>query len=110
MIWADRWGAIAIDDTVAEGGIGTVVGMPSKRKAEKAALAECRASGGGAGCKINLSYYNQCGVIAWGQNYATAMGASTIEEASEAAKQKCDEHTKDCQIYYAECSMAERIQ
>lgn len=107
MVWADRWGAIAIDFSI--GKIGTSTGMSSKRKAKKAALAQCRANGGVA-CKSSLTYFNQCGVMAWGESYAATAHAATIELASEIALRSCGEHTADCQIYYADCSMAERIQ
>lgn len=107
MKWADRWGAIATDAT--NGGVGAAASLPSKRKAEKAALATCRTKGG-SGCKIALSYYNQCAAMAWGASYATTTAAATIEEASDNAIARCSEHTTDCQIYYADCSMAERVQ
>ena len=110
MIWADRWGAIAIDTTMNKGGIGTVVGMSSKRAAIKAALAQCHVSGGGDGCKVYSSYENGCGALSWGNNSFVTAHAPSIEEASALATQGCSKETTDCQIYYADCSMAERIQ
>lgn len=107
MIWADRWGAIAFDST--NGGVGTSSGMESKYKAEKAAMAQCRAKGGG-GCWIELAYHNQCAVISWGNGYATTASAATIEEASARAVHTCSQKTDDCKVSYADCSMAERIQ
>jgi hypothetical protein len=107
MIWADRWGAIATDAT--NGGVGTAVSMSSKRKAEKAALEVCRTKGG-SGCKLSLTYYNQCGAMAWGATHMATASAQTIEKASELAVDSCAKGSTDCQIYYADCSMAERIQ
>lgn len=107
--WATRWGAIAIDDTVSSGGVGTATGMSSKRKAEKAALTLCR-SDGGAGCRIVLAYYNQCGVIAWGDQNYTGARAATIEQASQRAILTCNQATTNCRVYYADCSLPERIQ
>lgn len=110
VAYKDRWGAISIDSTVSKGGIGTVTGLASKRKAEKAALSQCRASGGGDGCQVLLTYYNQCGVIAWGDNYLKTMGAATVESASKLALEDCSKNTSGCQIYYSGCSYPERVQ
>ena len=105
--WATRWGAIAIDET--NSGVGVSVSMSSKRKAEKAAMKECRAKGGSS-CRINLAYHNQCAVIAWGDTQASVLGASTIQEASAIAMEDCGKHTSNCRIYYADCSYAERVE
>jgi hypothetical protein len=105
--WMDRWGAIATDATV--GGVGTAERMSSKRQAQKAALAACRKRGGG-GCKISLSFRNQCGAMAWGASHMSTAHAATIETASELAIRSCSESTSDCQIYYADCSLPHRIQ
>lgn len=110
VAYKDRWGAISIDSTVSKGGIGTVTGLASKRKAEKAALSQCRSSGGGDGCQVLLTYYNQCGVIAWGDNYLKTMGAATVESASKLALEDCSKNTSGCQIYYSGCSYPERVQ
>lgn len=107
MKWADRWGAIAIDDTNSS--VGAVVGMPSKQDAEKLAMEQCRSKGGG-GCRVEVAYDNQCGVIACGDNYYVAANSVTIAEASEMAVKSCSQHTSNCRIYYADCSMAERVQ
>lgn len=107
MIWADRWGAIATDGASAS--VGTVVSLSSKGKAEKAAMAQCRAKGGG-GCKVIFAYYNQCAVVVTGNNQHLAQGAATIDEASRLGIEKCKALDTNCNVYYAECSMAERIQ
>lgn len=105
--WAARWGAISMN--FKNGSVGAVKNMESKSKAQKAALAQCRTNGGGDGCKDALTYYNQCGVIAWGESYAATYSAATIEKASERAVEICSTHTEDCQIYYADCSLPERV-
>jgi hypothetical protein len=107
--FAEKWGAIAIDDTSADTGLGTVSDMPSKRKAEKVALAKCRENGGAA-CKIKLSYYNQCAAIAWGDTGYNAARAATIEEASEISIRECSVNHAGCKIYYSECSLPVRVQ
>ena len=62
--WETRWGAIAIDDSKSR--LGAFKGAKTKRQASKAAIAQCRAEGGGEGCKVKLTFYNQCSALAWG--------------------------------------------
>lgn len=105
--WVSRWGAIAIDET--NSGVGTAVAMSSKRRAEKAAMLDCRAKGG-SGCKISIAYHDQCAAIAWGDMQASVLGAGTIEEATSVALEDCERHTENCRIYYSDCSYPERVQ
>jgi len=104
--WETSWGAIYMDFT--NGKYGTATNMPSKHKAQEYALAQCRVTGGTV-CEDALTYYNQCGVIAWGESYAATHSAKTKEEASELALGICKKHTKDCQIFYVDCSFKRRI-
>lgn len=107
--WEARWGAIAIDNAL--GKVGAVTDMRSKREAMRAATAECRARGGGEGCKyVSLSYHNQCAVMAWGNERAVTQGAETVEIASNLALRECNNLTTDCTIYYAGCSLPARVQ
>jgi len=108
--WQKTWGAIAIDETVNDGGMGMVTGLPDKQAADGAALAQCRASGGSDGCELLLSYQNQCAVIVSGASYLNAHSAETIELASSSAVHKCSERTTGCKIYYSACSVPVRIQ
>ncbi|RYE72762.1 MAG: DUF4189 domain-containing protein [Oxalobacteraceae bacterium] len=101
--WAKTWGAIAFDRSL--GKMGAVTGKRSKSEAKKAAISECRARGGGEGCKtIDIAYQNQCAVVAWGDAYSASASAGTTERASEIAMSECSRKTGDCQIYYSECS------
>jgi len=104
--WASRWGAIAIDLT--NSGVGTSVGMKSKRKAEKAALLDCQNKGGNA-CQISLAYHDQCAVIAWGDAYVSMSGSPTIEGAASRSLAECEQQTDNCRVYYSDCSYPERI-
>lgn len=107
--WETRWGAIAIDNTL--GKVGAVTDMRSKREAKRAASAECRARGGGDGCKyVSLTYHNQCAVMAWGNERAVTQGAETVEIASDLALRECNKLTTDCKIYYTGCSLPARVQ
>lgn len=101
-----RWGAIAIDQT--NSGVGTAADMPSKRKAKEAAMLDCQAKGGN-GCKISITYSNQCAVIAWGDNHASVRGRTTLREAEMVAIADCEEFTDNCRVYYSDCTYAERV-
>ncbi|KAF1716644.1 DUF4189 domain-containing protein [Pseudoxanthomonas wuyuanensis] len=105
-VWIDRWGAIAADGP--SGILGATTGMGSKRKAEKAALAECRSKGGGA-CKIDMAYRNQCVALVTGDSVYFVRAAVTIAEASHLGVSSCVEEDTNCRVYYSACSLAERI-
>jgi hypothetical protein len=109
-VYQDRWGAIAVDGAVSVGGIGTSEDMPSKRKAEKAAIARCRATGGGNGCVVDLSYHNQCAVIGSGDSYMQSFAGPDIESTSQRALEACNRKTTNCTIYYSGCSYPQRVQ
>jgi len=107
--WEARWGAIAIDNTL--GKVGAVTDLRSKREAKKAATAECRARGGGEGCKyVSLTYHNQCAAMVWGNERAVTQRAETAEIASDLALRECNKLTTDCKIYYTGCSLPARVQ
>jgi hypothetical protein len=107
--WSSRWGAIAIDPTVSQGGLGVVSDMRSERSAEKAAIKQCQKSGGTKQCRIKLSYDNQCAVIVWGDNYFSTANAQTVNEAFELAFAQCSERTSNCKLYYSNCTYPVRI-
>lgn len=108
--WADRWGAIAYDTAGTNVGLGVATNMSSKDLAEQVALKECRAKGG-AGCEVDLAYYNQCAVVIAGDHYVQSRGAATIQEASSNGLKECRESgASGCVVYYSACSLPERIQ
>ena len=100
--WLTRWGAIAAD--TVNGFFAGVNNFPNKRRAEKAALAQCKANGGTT-CKVKFSYYNQCGVIAWGDSAFSPQSAENVQVASGWALEKCKGLTANCKIVYADCSL-----
>lgn len=104
--WETRWGAIAVDFAMGKFGVGNA--RRTKDEAEKLALDECKKEGG-ARCEIDLTYYNQCGAIAWGASSAITFRAETKEIASAHAIEACSEKTADCKIYYANCSLPARV-
>lgn len=105
--WADRWGAIAFSKS--ENFVGVAADMTSERAAKRAAIADCLAAGGQK-CEVGLSYYNQCGVVAWGERHVTTARAATINQASERALKTCSEKSEGCKIVYSNCSLAQRVQ
>lgn len=63
-LWATRWGAIATDNKL--GHFGGIEHATSESHAKKLAIAECKKFGG-KDCKIRITYFNQCGALAWGE-------------------------------------------
>jgi hypothetical protein len=102
--WATRWGAIAVNTQT--GALGSGAGRQTRGYAKQAALANC-----GDGCKIELTYRNQCAALASGERFHASASAATIEEASQLAMKECGKGgVRDCEITYSECSLPERIQ
>jgi hypothetical protein len=106
--WATRWGAIAVDGTVSR--FGGAEGYSNRRRAEKAAIANCKKNGGTKHCKVpGGAYYNQCGALAWGESKARVFSAGTTEAAQNLALEACSKDTANCKVYYSGCSYPERI-
>jgi Domain of unknown function (DUF4189) len=106
--WASRWGAIA----AGGGGFGAPENAPSKRRAEKAALKQCKATAGksGSACQVITSYYNQCAAISWGDNGKVGWAsAPEIADAKAASLDTCGKNTTNCKLHYAGCSYPERV-
>lgn len=97
--WQSRWGAIA----TTNGAFGVANGMSSKRKASKAALADCKRNGGSK-CKVSMVFYNQCGALAWGDTGNTTFNSPHLEDAERSAVEGCGEHSANCKLYYSACS------
>jgi hypothetical protein len=104
--WETRWGAIAVDNGV--GTYGGIEGFDSKRRAQKAAITECKKYGGKK-CKVSIAYYNQCGVLASGDTYSITARGPDIYETAERAVNTCSKHTQNCKPYYGGCSYPERV-
>ena len=104
--WKTQWVSIAF----GKNGLGASTNMPSKRQAEKAALAQCREMGG-TGCHINLTTYNQCVAVAGGGHTAPSAGAGDQETVESIVMDDCrkDKENTNCEIYYSACSYPVRI-
>lgn len=105
-VWANSWGAIAIDDQ--RGDAGTIANRPTKSQAEAEAMRDC-SSQGASGCKIALTYHNQCAAIAWGDSARVAAGNPDEQGAKEDAMSRCQKKTTGCKVVYSACSVAQRV-
>jgi len=106
-VWADRWGAIAIDKNTGQA--GTVINHSSRSEAVDAAMHDCQMHGS-PNCKLELAYHNQCAAVAWGEgSYAGASGP-TKQNAESIALQDCRKGASNCKIAYSDCSLPVRIQ
>jgi Domain of unknown function (DUF4189) len=105
--WATRWGAIAVG---GGGGFGAAADMTSKRKAEKKAVAQCKATATDKHpvCTV-MAYYNQCAAYAWGSSGGEIAGAVNVSRATSVAMERCGQRSDDCKVYYSNCSYAQRV-
>lgn len=103
--WEDRWGAFA--SSASDGWSGSVLNKKSKREAERAAMAECKKKGG-ADCRVDLSFYNQCGAVASGGGSLGYSNAPTEKRAIDAAMTECG--NSDCEIFFHGCSLPVKVQ
>lgn len=105
--WAKRWGAIAND---GKGNWGIVSDMPSKQKADSAALSECR-SRNGVNCKLSITYFNQCAAVITNGVRAITARAETTEKAIKIASEDCrpNNNGQKCWTFYSGCSLPVKI-
>ena len=105
VVWADRWGAVAVDQTT--GDAGTVENRASKTEAENKALSDC-SSTGAQSCKVILTYHNQCAAVAFSNGGSGVARAPTSAQAEQLAIESCGKGSA-CQIVYSKCSLPTRI-
>ena len=107
-VWETRWGAIARGDG---GGWGAVGDMLSERSAKKAALKQCEktASMKRAGCKVSITYYNQCVAYSWGSRGGVSSSAIDVQTASDRALKLCGNSSNDCEVLYSNCSYPKQL-
>jgi hypothetical protein len=104
--WRTQWIAIALGGT----GFGAGIDMPSKQKAEKEALAQCRRSTKDK-CRIAGVTYNQCMATADSGVSAMNFRAPKLQDAEQGALQYCreSEPNANCRIHFSHCSYPVRI-
>lgn len=100
--WKTTWGAIG--GNALKGILGASTGMPDEQAAVQAALNDCRAKGGGDGCKLDISYYNQCAVLVTGNRVYNTSSAATVEQAAKMGINKCAKEDMNCRVFYSACS------
>lgn len=105
--WADQWGALASDD--AAGILGVSKDMPTKRSAEDAAMAECKAKGG-TKCRNIANYQNECAAMVVGHAGYRIFFGKTTENAIASGMKTCNAENSGCHVYYSACSDPIRIQ
>lgn len=96
-----RWGAIAVGGN----GFGATRHRSDEASAAAGAMRQCEESGGGADCRIRLTYRDRCAAYATGADRQVGIAyADTIAKASKLALRSCREASKNCAIQYAACS------
>lgn len=100
--WEFRWGAIAADRESGQFGGSENHKTPSA--AQAAAIGICRKNGGSSSCKVQGTYHNSCGAMAYGTRSYVVYSGSATEEVKKASLAACSKITEDCQIYYLGCS------
>lgn len=101
--WKKTWGAIAGNPTI--GILGSALGASSETEATQQAISDCQSRGGGAGCRIEIAYHNQCAVLVVGDKGSLTARAASIEEASQIGMEKCTEDGDSrCRVHYSACT------
>lgn len=106
-VWADSWGAIALDPNLVLA--GNVEGADSKSAAIETAMRYCKHAGG-HDCKPFITYYNQCAALAQTKNGGpiSAYTAAEKAEAEDGATKRCGK-SGACMIVLSKCSYAKRV-
>lgn len=106
-VWANRWGAVADDGA---GTFGMSDNERSKKKAERAAVTQCKDRNGGD-CEVYMTYTNQCIAIAASEVKSNTARAPDEESAKQDSMAGCmkGNNGKGCRIYYSACSLPARI-
>lgn len=107
--WASRWGAIATDS--AKGILGVTTDQPSESGAQQSAMADCQTKGG-ASCKLEIAYDNECVTLAVGSKGYSINTGNTPDAANQLAMKTCSAYGEDhdCHVYYSACSLPVRTQ
>ena len=105
-VWADRYGAIAVDLVPLTP--GSSYNESSRSAAEQAAIDSCHTNGG-VNCEVEISYGNECVALVIGKNRHNAKAGATIADATESAMKQCNSNDTGCFVYYTACSPAVRI-
>ena len=107
VVWASRWGAIAIDASTND--MGASVNRANEEDAITQAMHDCGLRGS-QHCKLEGTYRNQCAAIAWGPHHFGLAAASDLDTARSNAIENCAKSATDCKVLYSACSPPARVQ
>lgn len=105
-VWADRWGAVALDTTTGSAGFAT--GESSKKDASRAAINDC-AGAGSQNCKVLISYYNQCAALAQEDGGGVVYAATSADLGDAKTKALSDCGKSSCSVVYSNCVAPQRV-
>ncbi|WP_425127841.1 DUF4189 domain-containing protein [Burkholderia cepacia] len=107
--WATTWGAITTA-LVPKAVLGTSTNFPTESSAVQSAMQDCR-SKGGANCKVELTYYNQCAALIVGHPGYVVESGETLDVAVQKSMSECaSARNTNCRVLYSACSLARKIQ
>ena len=91
----------------ASGMTGIGGSQPTEEAAIQAATAMCQRKGG-KNCRVDITYSNQCGALAWGSNHAVSARGRTLEIASKFAIDACENDWQEVRGLFSDCSLPVR--
>lgn len=103
--WVSRWGAIAVD--AGKPAMGASHSTPSKKRAERDAIDQCRKKGG-TKCEIEIAYYNQRVSMVTGDGAYFVQTNDSESVASARGMERCSDAQTGCRVFYSACSLSER--
>lgn len=73
-------------------------------------MADCQAKGG-APCKLEIAYDNECAALVVGNNGYNVGADTTLGKVTQATMKICtDAKNKNCHVYYTACSLPVQVQ
>lgn len=98
----NTYGAIAY--STQTGAHGYSHNYPSRRTAEKEAVANCRKFGG-RNCSVTVWFYERCGALATGSDRGWGSSSHQNKQRANAeAMSFCRKHDRNCKIVASVCS------
>jgi hypothetical protein len=98
---APTWAAVGFDPETSI--MGYTTHQPTKKAAEKAALADCAYKGGGACVAVSVKG-DGCVAIATGENGWAGASGKDEDTAWDAAEKACNKKTSDCSAISTQCN------
>ena len=89
----------------ASGMTGIGGSQPTEEAAIQAATAMCQRKGG-KNCRVDITYSNQCGALAWGSSHAVSARGRTLEIASKFAIDACENDRQEVRGLFLRLQLA----